>query len=273
MATYQLRAMSFGEILDGAFAIYRRYFGVLVGVAVTCTGIPAILNIYVTTVGLSVSPGTLILWLVLYAVGGLVAAGATIYAISEAFLGVEPNLGDALRFALGKIAKIFLAGLAKYIMIGLVWLVSVMLGGVIVAVAGSLLWSFLGILVAMIGTGVVASGLAIVTQAAVLEEETSATDALRRSWTLTNGFKWKALGLGVVLWLLLALPLLAAGALAEFVPSLQIVIRSAAALLQLIVYPVFASAFTLLYYDLRVRKEAFDLEYLGRQLGIESLGP
>jgi len=35
-----------------------------------------------------------------------------------------------------------------------------------------------------------------------------------------------------------------------------------------VLYPVFAAVFTLFYYDLRVRKEAFDVELLGQQLGL-----
>jgi hypothetical protein len=34
------------------------------------------------------------------------------------------------------------------------------------------------------------------------------------------------------------------------------------------IYPVVSCAFTLFYYDLRVRKEAFDLDHLSRQIGL-----
>jgi hypothetical protein len=37
-----------------------------------------------------------------------------------------------------------------------------------------------------------------------------------------------------------------------------------------LVYPLISCVFTLCYYDLRVRKEGFDLEVLGRQLGLVS---
>lgn len=44
--------------------------------------------------------------------------------------------------------------------------------------------------------------------------------------------------------------------------------------IQVLLYPIMPCAFTLFYYDLRVRKEAFDLEYLSRELGFgaETLG-
>src|SRR5438477_5905 len=42
----------------------------------------------------------------------------------------------------------------------------------------------------------------------------------------------------------------------------------AASVLPIVMTPLLACVFTLMYYDLRVRREAFDLEVLGRQLGI-----
>jgi hypothetical protein len=54
-----------------------------------------------------------------------------------------------------------------------------------------------------------------------------------------------------------------------FVPGLDTTFSVGGQLLQLMVYPVVACAFTLFYYDLRVRKEAFDLDHLGRQIGLE----
>lgn len=272
MATYQLRALSFGEILDGAFAVYRHNFGILVGIAAICTGIPSILNVYMSAVGIEfVSIWLLFLWMVLYSVGGLIAAGATIHVISEAYLSVMPRLGEAFQFALGRILKIFVAGLAKYLIIILAMMVPVIVGSVAVAVmqtvTGTLLFA-ISVVASLVVALVMAAGYSVVVQAAVLEPETAAVESLRRSWMLTGGYKLKALGLGIVLWILLSLPFVAGSALMVFFPSLAALFTASASLLQLIVYPVFASTFTLLYYDLRVRKEAFDIEYLGRQLGI-----
>ncbi len=273
MATYELRVLKFGEILDGAFAVYRRHFGVLVGVAAACTGIPTVINVYMSMVGIeSVHPGTLLLWVLLYGVGGLTAAGATIRVVSEAYLGLEPELGESIRFALGKMGKIFLSGLAKYLMIGLPWLGAAIVMGIMGAVVQDLVLVTLVGAVVVVGTMiamlVLVAGYSVVTQAVVLEYDTSATEALGRSWELTKGFRTKAFFLGAVLWVLLSLPIVASSGLTILSPGLEAPIAGFAGLLQLIIYPVYACAFTLLYYDLRVRKEAFDIEYLGRQLGI-----
>jgi hypothetical protein len=273
MATYQIREMSFGEILDGAFAVYRMHFGVLVAIAVVCTGLPAVLSVYMTMVGIEfVSPGIVLLWLVLYGVGGLLAAGATIYVISQAYLGQVPQLGESLRFAWGKISKIFIAGLAKYLVISLVSLGPLVIGfAVTTAVADPVVGAVsLGItLIAAIGIAVVfTAAYAVVTQVVVLEQETPAAQGLRRSWLLTRGFRVKAFAVGVVLSILMSLPFLAAGVLEVLFPGFAVLLSGGSSLLQFIIYPVLPSALTLLYYDLRVRREAFDITYLSKQLGL-----
>jgi hypothetical protein len=245
MATYEMRAMSVGEILDGAFALYRDLFGTLVSIAIVCQGIPTILAVYISLGGGNFEHLVLSLVVLLASgIGGLVATGATLWAISEAYLGAEPTAWEALEFALGKVVGLLVAGMAKYILmiIGLVFFV---IPGIVVA-----------------------CGYAVVAQAVVLEEHPSATDALGRSWTLTKGLKGKAFVLGLVVWVLLYLPFVAGEALATFVPGVRSVMDVGAQLLWLMVYPLIPCVFTLFYYDLRVRREAFDLEHLSRQIGL-----
>jgi hypothetical protein len=49
-----------------------------------------------------------------------------------------------------------------------------------------------------------------------------------------------------------------------FTPTITVIIAAVAIVL---VYPFLAVVSTLLYYDLRVRKEGFDLEVMSRELG------
>jgi hypothetical protein len=246
MATYQLRPMALGEMLDGALAIYRRYFGTFVSIAIVCEGAPAVLNTYVMLGGgLLQHPMLWLLSFVLSGLGGLVAAAATVWVISEAYLGREPVLADALTFALGKIVPLFVAGMAKYLVISL------------------------GLLFFLIPGVVIACGYAVVAQSVVLEDPRSGIDALGRSWDLTRGYKDKAFVLGLVMFTLILLPFIVALALTVVLPYWEVVLSIAGQLLQLIIYPVVSCAFTLLYYDLRVRKEGFDVHHLSRQLGLE----
>lgn len=242
MANYELRSLSFGEVLDGAFAIYREHFATLIAVAVVCIGAPTVMMAYVEVAGGVVERPAMwfVAWL-LSALGGLVATAGTIWVISEAYLGREPMMADALSFAMNKIGKLLAAGIAKYLVV------------------------FVGFLLLIVPGIILLLGYAVVAQVVVLER-VSATASLRRSWELTSGYKTRALGLAIVLWMILLVPSMAAGILFMLVP--QSVVQIGALLVQVLLYPVMPCAFTLYYYDLRVRKEAFDLEYLSRELGL-----
>jgi uncharacterized membrane protein len=254
MATYEFRPLSFGEILDGSFGIYRRIFGTLISIAIVCQGIPSLLNVYVELAGgVFLNMGLWAVGFVLGTIGYLLAAGATLRAISERYLGREPSFGGALAYAVTKAWRLFVAGLAKYIVIGF----------------ASILFVIPGI--------IVACGYSVVAQVAVLEELRAPTDALGRSWFLTKGYKWRAFGLYFLMYLLLYMPFFAAGVVAAMSPDLfggpgaVAALMIASQLIWLLIYPLLTCVFTLFYYDLRVRKEAFDLEYLSRQLDLGAI--
>jgi uncharacterized BrkB/YihY/UPF0761 family membrane protein len=108
----------------------------------------------------------------------------------------------------------------------------------------------------------------VVTEVAALERS---SDALRRSWDLTRGFRWKALRLWVIALALLAGLVIGAGILAAGVEALlgkgEVLSTVVGALVSLLIYPLLSCVFTLFYYDLRTGKEGFDLEMLSQQLG------
>ena len=249
MATTRLRPMSMGEILDASFALLRQHAGVFFGIAIVCQGVPTALNLFVQFSGGPTQHfglwgvGQILNW-----VGYLLVSGASIRVVSQAYLGHEPGMGDALNFALAKLGRTLIAGLAAGILF----------------VLGLFLFIIPGI--------VVACGVAVTVQAAVLEPLSGGSQGVGRSWSLTKGFKWKAFGLFCVVIVLFMLffvgfAIVAAIATAIFRP---LIVPSAIAmgLLFLLMYPFTSCVFTLFYYDLRVRKEAFDLELLSRQLGI-----
>jgi len=249
MATLELRPLSTGEILDGALALLRRHFTLLFGIAVACEGLPTALNVYLERAGGGIAhPGLALLGWVLNAVGTLLVTGATVRVVSEAYLGRLPGLGDALSFAGGKLGVIFGATFASSLVTVLATLALVIPGIIVLC------------------------GYAVAAQVAALEPLRSSTDALRRSWTLTQGFKGKALALWIVSFALI-LAVIAGlsflgGIVAGLVGGLDVAVSVLLALVSLLIYPLIACVFTLFYYDLRVRKEGFDLEVLSGQLGI-----
>ncbi len=214
MTHYELRPMSVGELIDGAVAIYRSRFPVLIAIAIVTQGVPSLLSI-----------------------SSVVQGGA----VSSAYLGREAALWDSLTYALGKAWALFVAGIVKYFLI----------------IVGTFLFIIPGI--------VAACALSVVSQVVVLESKGGA-GSVGRAWDLTKGYRGKAFLLGIVVLFLFYLPVMAAGFLAGAVPSLAMLFVVAGQLVGLLVYPIVVCTFTLYYYDLRVRKEAFDLELLNREL-------
>ncbi|HEX9690510.1 MAG TPA: hypothetical protein VGA22_00250 [Gemmatimonadales bacterium] len=242
MTGYELRPMSVGELLDGSIAIYRNSFPVLVAIGVVTQGVPTIINAYAgLSGGFVVNPGLVLLAVVLGGIGGLLAAGATVWVISEAYLGREADLMDSLKYALGRAWSLLVAGVIKYFLIG-VGLILLVVPGIIVA-----------------------CGLAVASQVVVLERKGGAA-AIGRSWDLTKGYRGKAFVLGIIVFFLFYLPVFAFGVLAAAIPSMETIFNVGGQVLGLLIYPIIVCAFTLYYYDLRVRKEAFDLELLNREL-------
>lgn len=253
MATYQLRPMSVGEILDGAFTLLRGHFGVMLSISIACQGVPTALGLYVEFSG--GVQGNFGLWglaQILSILGYLLVNGATVRVVSEAYLGRRTTVGEALRFATGKMGGIFVTGIA----VGII--------------------AFLGFLLLIVPGVIVMCGYALVVQVVVLEDLNASTDALGRSWSLTKGFKGKVLTLWFVLFVFLMVIFvgfaLVAGLAAALAPVFAVPAVVALALVWLLVYPLMSCVFTLLYYDLRVRKEAFDLELLSQQIGLAPSG-
>jgi hypothetical protein len=108
------------------------------------------------------------------------------------------------------------------------------------------------------------------TYSAYFAEGTGFGSALQRSWRLTENSFWRTLGLLAVLLVLFyaltyaLMPLLALLALLPNLPILArgVIFAASLGLPQAFVEPLIALAVTLVYFDLRVRKEAFDLELM-----------
>jgi len=248
MATYQLRPMSVGEILDGSLALLRRNAALFFSLSVACLGVPTVIELY-TEFGGTSGPlsGLSLLGNLLRAIGYLLLSGASVYAVSELYLGRTPRVGEALRFATPKMGRLFVSGFA----------------GTIVIFFAALLLVIPGI--------IVACGYAVAVQAVVLEDLPSGTEALARSWSLTKGFKGKAFVLGCVMIALFLLVFAGAAFVVGITAAVYKPLFLPGLILFMVVilmfYPFSSCVLTLFYYDLRVRREAFDLELLNRHLG------
>jgi hypothetical protein len=243
MTSQDMRPMSVGEILDGGFTLYRNHFGALIGISIVCLGVPTLLSVYVELAGgMFVHPVLSLLSTLIVGIGWLPASAATVWAVSESYLGRDPALGPSLRYGVRRIGRLMVVGIASYILV----------------LAAFLLFVIPGV--------VVACGYSVAVQVVVLEELRKSTDALGRSWALTKGNKGKAFQLVLSLGVLYFLPGLAVGAVVAFVPISESTLQVIAQFVSFLLTPWFACVFTLFYHDLRIRKDGFDLELLSQTL-------
>ncbi|HET8569279.1 MAG TPA: hypothetical protein VFM93_09870 [Candidatus Limnocylindria bacterium] len=216
-------------------------------------------------------------------VGGLVAvviftiqAGALVHASARRYLGEEVAIADAFRAALGAAPRLIAAGILASVGVVVIFLAAVLaffalafVGASVAGVVGALL-SLVAIFAA-IAVAFYLSASWLVAPVVVMREDAGPIAALRRSWWLASGSRWRILGLlmlllvlQVVLGMLFSLLFLAA-----FVSdsTMGTVLEEAANLAAAAVAgPLQWGAFTLLYYDLRVRREAYDLRLAAEAL-------
>jgi hypothetical protein len=279
--------MNFGEILDGSLVMYRRHFGLFLKLALIVLAVPVLLLVYFgarwQSAFLTPTPnpsGLLLLFPIgiLYYLASLVLTAGTVRIISDAYLGRVPRLHDALSLGLSKLWALVAVGLGKFAILFLCGIAA----AIVVATLGLLAKGIGAVGVLLVAAAVVVSGWLVVyvlcgygvtTPVVVLEELGSSFDSFRRSWELTRGFRAKVCGLSVVAGLLFsALPswvLQVPVALTKgTMPAVSMAFLALATIVPVILAPAIAAVITLMYYDLRVRREAFDLQVLGQQLGI-----
>ena len=286
--------MRLGEILDGSFNIYRRHFGLFMRLSLILVWLPSAAGIYLNLrfgktnpfeilalvqENLGRSIGLTLAALVIWTACSLMLKVGTIRIISDSYLGQEPELGVSLRFGVEKIVPLLVVALSKGLLLIILEFFSI-LGVFLLYFVGKVAGTGMGALMAFIGfIGAfwfviwVACAYGITTPIVVLEDLSSSFDAFGRSWELTRSARGKLCGTVLVAWLiayLLPQTIVLAFSLALGVAgntSLQPFFVVFASLLGIVLAPILPCALTLLYYDLRVRREAFDLQMLSAQLG------
>jgi len=269
MADGTFEPMSVGQILDGTFTLYRRNFVRFVAI-VALIQVPIALASLVArvAVGSWTAAGTedveaplqaaFLLSIVLVSLVGLflsvvgqsLCSAALMKSVSESYLGNEVTVGQAYGAVLPKLLTLIFAG----ILVGLV------------VVAGMMVCVVPGVIFAL---------WFAVTTPAILIENLGVAAGMGRSKWLTGGNLGKVFLVGLVAWLInviaagvITLPgTLAASVVARESWALRQVIGEPFYLAaQVLTTPIGATASILLYYDLRIRKEGFDLEMLAKSL-------
>jgi hypothetical protein len=177
------------------------------------------------------------------------ASGATTYAISERYLGNPVTIGDALRRGLSHFWPLSIAQINATI--------RVMFGFLLLIVPG-ILWMLSYSLIVPV----------------ILIEGQKAIPSLRRSRDLIKGYRGKTFCILLVVNLLQLVLAGGVGVIAGMLFSSQggsgaILSSALNNLLSIFLTPLGIIAAILLYYDMRIRKEGFDLEMLSRAMATE----
>jgi hypothetical protein len=301
----RFRPMGIGELLDAAFALYRRNLLLLVAITAVVQVPFAVLNLVVFQVlgvgadldtvgspGFLGTPGNpnstlsdaqisavkgLLVYLGLVVVVQMLVVlplslAAMSRAVSDRYLDRPASLGSSYAAALRRGGA--LLGAILLLILLVVGVTAAMVAGIAVsALAGPF-----GILPAigfgaawLVSLPLLAVRSTVFAQAIVVEGLGSAA-GLRRSWRLTRGFFWRTFAILLVVFILqtvvgsvLQIPvgLLLSGARTG---TQQLVSQGISAVTSVVVSPLSLIALTLVYYDLRIRKEAFDIEMLAASL-------
>lgn len=239
MTATALRPRSATEIIDASFQLLRRHYTQLVAVAVVAL-LPYIVLVAVTGGTGSASPSALLVILAQYLCAAL-AEAAVIVGVSQAYLEGSVDIQHALVSTAGRLPTILLAGLLR----GLAVLVG---------------------MVAFVFPGFYAALRTFAIIPVVVLEEKSAGESFRRSWDLAKGEVWKVFVTLLLAWLIFfVLYLLLAMIAGMLASSNERASSLVVAMLLALVYPITGVVTTLLYYDIRVRREGFDLELLARE--------
>lgn len=263
MVGLDLRPLTLGEILDRTFTLYRRHFVLFAGLM----AVPQllVLGIKLTQTSLLSGPGlhtpallraehalqTILVGLAVVIVtfiATLFAQGATIFAVSDLYLGRVATVSNCLRRAWSEIGTIFAVGL---------------LNGIAVLV-GFLFLIFPGVYVLC---------RFLVAVPAALIEQRNPTDGLSRSWNLTRSEAGRAFLLVLLYFaisfaagMLIGLPLgialvISKGNLAA-IQFWTAIAQIGNTIVSILVAPILLISTSVFYFDLRVRKEAFDLQFM-----------
>jgi len=254
--TPRFEAMTTGVLLDRAFRLYTNNFSLMLGITAAAY-VPFYLIMLVIESSLGVNlqgrSGALttvlfqITFMVLWAsIAFPIASGAATYAISERYLGNDVTIGAALGQGLSRFWTLSVAQITATIRV---------LFGFLLLVIPGILW--------MLSYSLIVP--------AILVEGQKAAPSLRRSRDLVKGQRGKVF---LVLLVVNLLQVILAGGVA-MIAGLFFTIESGSGavlnsamnnLMSIFLTPLGIIATILLYYDMRIRKEGFDLEMLSRAI-------
>ena len=236
---YEVREMSFAEILDTGFRLLRDHFVLFVGIAAALNLPLIVLRDALTAATAGSVDWALIVVLLIFAlslaISPIVGVAAT-YAVGEIYLGRDATLGDAFRKGLA----IFTPVIGTSLLSGIA-----MFGAFLLLIIPGI-WLTLGLIV--------------LSPVMVLEGKFGGK-ALSRSLELMKGQRLRAFGI-----LLIATGLQAVLGMGFdlALAAIPVIGTLGTAFIYSVTGAYVAAVSVVLYFDIRCRKEAFEVEQLAR---------
>jgi hypothetical protein len=289
-----LRPLTLAELLDRAFSTYRHHLWLFVGIM----AVPAIWSITsavamevfkAVTTAPGAKPGAAPTQIALLLIGSFLLAivyllayafalGATTVAVSHLYMGRETSVGAAYRAVQPHWRRLVVLLFWCWLRLFLTMMGIVVVGGVLAAIFGMIspLFSIFFMALAVGGGGALCIFLVVrwgVSVPAVVLENLPARSSLARSVELTADNRGRtflvilcAMVITYATVALLQVPFIVGATLAGPGTALSMLLGIAGAVLggigSMFSGPIMIIGLAMMYYDLRIRKEAFDLHVM-----------
>jgi hypothetical protein len=285
---FEIRAMSLAEILDTGFQLVKNRFALLAGVSLLGQAPGIILLSAISRFFEPLSGGSedltdigasLIAFGALYLLATMLlfpfVISAVVKTVGDLYLGRQLTFGDVVR-----------SGLSRMLPLLVTYVVFVLVSGVIMVLGIAAVMATVGVISAALGeqgalggavvvllviAGIFASlaaGLiyfvaSLIVAAVVVLEEISLFEAIARTWILVTSAPTRAIGVALTVYLIVAVPAVGVQFLVGVLPFLGALLSGA---VQAVGYAYMFATTVVLYFDIRCRRESFDLEYLARMV-------
>jgi len=278
-----LRPLSIGELFDRTFRLFRQHFVTFLTIAVI-TQLPisvfqilstVLAGRVVSTANLETSfltgqfvGATILIFfvvLILSAVVSQIGTAALTTAISDSYLGRQISFDNAFHRMGNTWFTLILASIVAGLFIFALTIPVILVSFI----------PCLGALVALVGflfIGATANILISLLPPVVVLEKLGAIESVKRAWALGKLRFWWVFGYLLLLGILTVLIIMGPSALVSFLIPLimgntnvviqSIIQQSASLVLTAVFLPIRLAAITLMYFDLRIRFEGFDLMVL-----------
>jgi Membrane domain of glycerophosphoryl diester phosphodiesterase len=276
-STSQLRPLTTVDLLDTAFYLYRSHFRIYASITALVLG--SMLLVALLSLQRFGNHTIVTLFQTVFVLKFL--GGVLTNATAQMYHGQAPTVLDAFNLGLRPYRVLFQALILELLVI---LVPSLLVVGIFIFSAFLINATQAGLLNPVIGAVVflppwfVLSTRFILTNPVIIVEQHASVASLRRSWRLTGVQFWRALGVTtlvtLLVYLIAQLPQLMVYYMLPFelnrdiFPTLlsQTIVRTVLSQIGLtIVFPLQAIVYTLFYYDMRIRREGYDLEVLTQE--------